>query len=58
MYWFFEYLTVVALVALVAGLLFVASVALVLVREGIGMVLRISRKTSITRAAEEALISS
>jgi hypothetical protein len=58
MYWFWEYATVVALVALVATLLFTASVVLVLVREGIGAVLGVYRKTAITGTPEEALISS
>jgi hypothetical protein len=58
MYVFFEYVTVLALVALVATLLFAASVVFVMVGEGIGAVLRISRKTATTGTPEEALISS
>jgi len=60
MYVFFEYVTVVALVALVTTLLFAASVILVAIGEAIGAVLRNSHKTAGAgiRTPEELAISS
>ncbi|HEV2382981.1 MAG TPA: hypothetical protein VG206_24710 [Terriglobia bacterium] len=57
MYVFFEDVAVVALTALMATLVFVASVVVVTVGRGIGAVLRISRKTASAGTPEELLSS-
>jgi hypothetical protein len=49
MYVFYEYATFLALVMLAATLLFAASTACLIAKEGIAAVVRVSRRTSQTR---------
>lgn len=55
MYVFFEYTTVVALIVLIASLLFAASAVVVMVEQGIAAVLRISRRIVSTGTLPRAL---
>lgn len=55
MYVFFEYMTVVVLIALIASLLFAASAVVVMAEQGIAAVLRISQRTVSTGTVARAL---
>jgi hypothetical protein len=55
MYIFLEYTTILALIALVATLLFAASAVVVMVEQGIAAVLRISQRTVSTGTLPRAL---
>jgi hypothetical protein len=55
MYVFFEYMMVVALIALIASVLFAASAVVVMVEQGIAAVLRISQRTVSTGTLPRAL---
>ena len=58
MYWLFECMTLAALVALVAGLLFTVSTVWILAWEAVAAVQRVLRKAAATGGAEEVLMSS
>jgi L-asparagine transporter-like permease len=57
-YVFFEYLTLLALIAVIVTLLFAASLVFVMVDEGITTIRRMARKTSGSGEPDELLTAS